>query len=149
MGVRALARRPQDEAAGLRVRRGERGARLHRHGGEALVDEARADAHLGVLERLLAGRAGGGEVAALGKSFGASSSSALARSISDVERVVVDVDELGGVDGLRARLGDDTATGSPMKRTVSVASTGRRISSGVATGGPAVANGSRFRSAAV
>ena len=41
--VRALARRPQDEAAGLRVGRGERGARLHRHGGEPLVDEARAD----------------------------------------------------------------------------------------------------------
>ena len=42
-----------------------------------------------------------------------------------------------------------TATGSPLKRTVSVASTGRRISSGVSTGGPAVGNGLRSRSAAV
>ncbi len=42
-----------------------------------------------------------------------------------------------------------TATGSPAKRTTSLASTGRRISCGVSTGGPAVANGSRFRSAAV
>lgn len=36
-----------------------------------------------------------------------------------------------------------------MKRTTSFASTGRRISSGVSTGGPAVGNGCRSRSAAV
>ena len=65
VGVRALARREEDEAAGLRVRLGQRGARLHRHGGEPLVDEARADAHLGVGQRVLARRAGRGQVAHL------------------------------------------------------------------------------------
>ena len=108
LDVRALARGPQDEAAGVRVRRGQRGARLHRHGGEPLVDEASADAHLGVRERFLAGRAGGGQVAGLG------SREQLRRIVVErlghiderVERVEVDVDELGGVDGLAARLGD-------------------------------------------
>src|SRR5207237_252545 len=48
-----LRLRPQRHAAGLRVWLRERRARLQRHRGHALVDEARAPDHLGAGEHVL------------------------------------------------------------------------------------------------
>ena len=107
--VRRLQRRPDAHAARLRVGHGDGGRRLHGHGREALVDVAAAHDHVGALERaLVRGAALEGEVRALvGEQLRCV---VLERALGiddDVERLDVDLDELGGVDGRRAAVGHD------------------------------------------
>ena len=108
-GVGRLQRRPDAHAAGLRIGHGHGRRRLHRHGRQALVDEAAAHDDVGALERALVGVAAlEGEVRALvGEQL---RRAVLERALGvddDVERLDVDLDELGGVDRGAAALGHD------------------------------------------
>ncbi|MCO5546661.1 hypothetical protein L7F22_000095 [Adiantum nelumboides] len=81
---------------------------LHRDGRDALVHHPRADDDLGAVERVAGPPLAGGQVAAL---VGELQRGVVGERGLDVgdrgQRVVVDLDELGGVDGGGAALGDD------------------------------------------
>ena len=83
---------------------------LHRHRGDALVDEAALDHDVGAVEdgRVLAEVELDREVrAVLGEQERGAVGERRLRVDDDRQRVVVDDDQLGRVDGLGARLGDD------------------------------------------
>ena len=109
-GVRRLVRDPAGEAAGGLTGYGDEAVALHRHAGQALADHRDLGDLVGSFEGVdvVADVRGEADVrAVLGEQQRRLRRQRVAQGHDDGQRLVVDDDRLGGVDGLRLRLGHD------------------------------------------